>query len=679
MSYQPTGYHRGGGNTLPFDADRIDSRNGVDRTPVIGRIDLGDLNPYLAELIDALVMQIQNNAERSPLRVFAFNLWSENRYNNPQFQDLLLVYASHVDAICLTQNADPIAVIEGEAGGFMTAACAQLVQQFPALAEYLPPDAEPAIRAGINDWAGIVRDIRAIQQRHHGGGNYNQAYGRQATTQPGSYGRAMPVGTNAPRAYGGGAVSGRAGGNYVPATDLRPSWEREAPARAADPVSPRTGFNGGYTRTSAGSPAKDPIQAAPPPPAAARGNRYATTNGTTTANPNRPLDRIELKDGRVIVPAFLAKTPVPYTCEQPPQVYNRHTHFLFHVIYPDGRVEETIQEKNDNMEYLEHELDERLKKIHKVNTGLFAKERVDTTIIEARKLVPNQSGRIATLVTPEKREELDRMNAPRQLTHPFIAASLKDALFQARMEAARSEESTRFLEFQVEQTTDYAFKDKQLEPVLTLRRCDNYGKFLTTLGELASSGVISPEFHETLDTRATVAFNRYIRKQMYLEWTVDSISEDFHDLMKEVEAKKGAAIATKVLESAPMVIARAMSVLTGEALSEFLKRIPDADRKLIHEPAIFCDRYSVTQLPWSLYEMEHNWRLEGIVTRENAEAFHEALDMIFSRTRTNGCHEHILLTRDEHVIWTYRSAIVSSNFTVTREHPVHLTQFLEDG
>lgn len=664
------GNYRSANTGLPVDPNQVDTRNYVQQTPNLRRVDLGQMSPLTLNLIDALVMQIQDNAERSALRTFAFNYWGNRQFTDPQFLELLQIFAAHVETISMMQNADPVQVIEGEAEFFVTAASAALVESFPEITEYLPPEAEGAITAAAKDWHGIVRDIKA-SQRQLGQGRSSYRGGMRGTqgNQPGGFNRQVNT--------GGGGMYGNH--NQPDVSTLRPSWEMNRTVERQVETGPRSGFNSVQSTVRQQEPTVaahlervEVAKAKPGQPTMAR-----PTYGTRAAPVNpRPLDKVQLDDGKVLIPAFLSGTTASHSPTAPPLVHDRNTHMLFHVYDPDGSVTESIQEKTPEMEYLAHELDEKLKKIYKVNLGVFSKERIEPNILLARKLIPSQAGTVATEVSEATRQKLDAMKAPRQLTKPFRAASMTLALFEARVEAARLPDESDLLEFQVEEVVRPDYIEGMLPHVLALRRCDSYAAFQETMYALHKDGKFDDDMFETLDKRITVAFNRYNSKQLYLGLVVDSFMVDFEALLDKVRQSKGDAVTAKFLAAARVVIGQACAVLTGESLSEFLKGVV-GEANGVKEPACFCNRYSITQLPWTMYEMAHHWRLEGVVTPENAKPFHDALAAIFARTGTNGVREHLLLTSDEQVIYAYKSPIVEGNFNITKEPPVTITQFLE--
>lgn len=673
------GNYRSANNRLPVDPQQVDTRNFVQQTPVIRRIDLGDMNPFTQALVDALVIQIQDNAERSALRTFAFNYWGYNQFQENQFLELLQAYAAHVQTICMMQNADPVEVSRGEAEFFMAAASASLVETFPEITGYLPPEAEEAIGAALRDWHGIVRDIRAAQ-RQLGGGQQRASY--QAGSGGGNrYGQAaQPGGFNRNTNVGGGMYGNRGGQGQQDTANLRPSWEQNRTVVRNDQVGgARSGFNSLQSSVRQNEPmvtaALERVEVIKQKQAQPQSTTRPAYGSRTAQVDPRPMDKITLQDGRVLIPAFLSGLKVTHSPTTPPLVHDRNTHMLFHVVSPDGTLSETIEEKTDAMQYLDHELDEKLKKIYKVNQGVFNRDRVEPNIILARKLIPNKAGTVATLVSEDTRLKLDAIKAPRQLNKLFRVTSLAAAVYAAKLEAARLPEESDLLEFQVEEVVRPDTTEGMLPHVLTLRRCTTYAEFQATIYDLHKDDKINDAMMEVLDKRMTAAFNRYNSKQLYLGLVVDSFMMDFEPLLDKVSSTKGEAVTALFLASATSVIRQACSVLTGEGLSEFLKQASDAVET--KEPACFCDRYSVTQLPWTMYEMAHHWRVEGVVTVENAKPFHDALQGIFLRNQTNGIREHLLMTSDEKLIYAYKSPIMEGNFNITIEPPAFSTKFLE--
>lgn len=698
MTYYRGGQHPG----LPFDPVYIEKRNLVRDRPRLGRVDLGGLNDFSGDLVDFLIREIQDNAERNNLRTFAFNFWGDQGFENDQFVELLRLFAAYVEVILSTQrNVNPIAVIEGEVGPFVKAATAKLSETFEGLREYIPHEVEREIYDNLNEWNGIARSIRNFTRQDLGSSGYQRGGGgyQRSDSRPGGFNR--QGGTNQ-AGYRGGDQRQRDAG------DLRPTWERDRPAQGGGPAPQRPGFN--RLGVQNGENALDPrnyrrpeqeqeqrptsrydalrreinpeVEAPPRSPGAQAvhdANVRAPQVTATKASAERPCDVVPIPgENRYLRPAYQMDQTPAYGPTNQPEVFDRTKNILFYVVEDGKPTSEVIQSKQGIVEggrkvdYLEHEMDEQLRKMYRVNAGVFMKEQVVPTVGALRRLVPNQKGNIAVLVDDTKRLELDRAGAPRQLTDIIQAASLGRAIFLARMEMDRMglEDGSEFLEYQVEQVDDALVFRSALSLVLALGNCKSFGEFHALLmNQHANQEAMTDDLFELISKRMTDVFNRFLAKQMFMDINVDDFMQDWPEFPAYCKDKFGDGVHAKVEASAGEIITRAVSILHGESLTKYLHGMTDDDRARLPEPAVFCDRYSVTQLPWTMFEMESHWRLEGLVTDANAKKLHEALFSVIARTGTNGIHTHVLLTKDDREIFAYKSPLLDGDYTVTTEPP----------
>jgi hypothetical protein len=486
----------------------------------------------------------------------------------------------------------------------------------------------------------------------------------------------------------------------VDVSSLRPSWEQNSnQGGGQQPIRGRgAGFNHGPSPAASPRPTQSPS-----PPTRAQGpvrgydalksviqdepvpTRQTAPVQAAAPSDERSTDRVDMGQGRYLVPAYQSKYQPAYTPEKMPLVYDRNENILFYVMDSEGTPTEeiimdkaTIVEGGRKVDYLEHELDEKLRRIYRVNTSTFARE-IEVTPI--RGLIPNKKGTIAIQPTEELRKELDAADAPRQLVKPIQASCLERALFLARMEKDRLMLDTDdFLEFQVEEVKEGKVFKGALQQLLALNRCKTFAEFHALLDNQNKNDLeMVPDLFSYIDVRMTEAFNRFLAKQMFMEINIDSFVDDYPDFPDYCSKKFGDLMRDKVLEAAPEIIARAVSVLQGEGLATFLHHLDGKERELLVEPAIFCDRYSVTQLPWTMYDMEKHWRLEGVIAQDNAKQLHDAMTAVFARTSTNGCFVHLLITKDDRVIYAYRSAVKKGDFMVTTEPPSFMRITMERG
>jgi len=688
-------YYRGSQPAIPFDPENVDQRNIVRSRPRLPPLDLGQLADFGEALVDNLIVQIQDNATRNSLRTFAFNFWADQQFYNQQFAELVMAFTAWIEVLLMQspQNVNVVAVIEGEAEPFVSAACANLTELFPDLRSYLPSDAAPQLHEGLNNWRRIVRDVHSAQRSNR---SVNSAYGAPAQGRMGG-------GFN--RASAGG-TGGYRPGPAVDVSTLRPSWEREMASTNIGTTPRRQGFNATTinqpSRVSDGSPGamkqststsgyrslRQAVEAnmEPEREVVTEHRTVATDTPRPVPSEKRPFDYVPVGDGSYLTPAYQSEKTPTYSPTTLPEVFNRDDYMLFYIVRPDGTAIETVQKKSDiekenaKVDYLAHEMDERLRKLYKANLSVGNREIEVPNVRSLRRLVPSKTGTVAALTSDTERLELDRANAPRQLAKPIQATDMGSALFKAGIERDRMdlEDGKDFLEFIVEHVHTDQIYPHALQLLLALGRCQTYEELLAVLdNQNRHEDAMTPELYQHIDRRLTETFNRYLDKQLYLGFDLDDFVEDWASFPTFCTKKFGEKMTEVVAGSAKEVILRALSVLQGEGLTQYLHSLNDAERERMVEPAVFCDRYSITQLPWTMYEMESHWRLEGVLTDQpTGKPLHEALTSLFSRTQTNGVHVRVLLTADGREIYVHRSPVREGDFMITKEPPGFLKEFL---
>lgn len=682
-------------SSLPADPERIQWQP-VSNIPFLGNQfpdQLGNLGDFVVPLLSALVTEIQNNAGKNALRTFAFNFWGRNGFANDDFANLAIIFAMHVDSIAAPFGAGANidgnnGIIPGEVVQFVKMASSFLVKENPEVFQYLPQEAEGKIIQESGQWASLLRNLN---QTVNGGGS---GYGRGGGV------RQSGMGFNGRRDQG----QGNYGGGQRNLDDIRPSWERQGQ------VSQGGGARVGLNRPPQASPQPSPApvtEQAPSGYGALKRTVAGLANGddlptirTATMGPQqapaatqrrpegKPLDNIPLGDGRWMCAAVLSPVTIKYGPTNPPTVYDRETQVLFYVFSKDGVPTEeffmdkaSLKEKGFDVDYLEHELKEALKKQFRGNRDIYSREQRGAPLEKIRALLPSERGTVSVEPTQERRDELNEMvQAPRQLLRPIQDASLERAAFKASIERDREQiETDDFLEYQAEITNDQYVFVNCLKHFLALGRAKSLKEFMTIADNLYRTETsFTTEAYEALGKRMTRAFNRMLKKQFFIDTNLDDFFEDYPAFPQYALDRFGEIMAENIAKQDEKLIRRVTSVLQGESLTAYIhQNIPEDVRDKYPEPAVLCERYSVTQVPWSIHQINKVWRLDGLVSQTQAKPLHDVLISIFGRTMSNGCDEHVIWTTDGSKIFAYRSPISDSDFVITVDSPDFIATFEE--
>jgi hypothetical protein len=119
------------------------------------------IQQYLPLITSVIIMEIQNKVQQNPLRVFMFNLYSMNQYNNREFCELVEICANYIHLAMM--NSREYNSIEGAVFGVVPnivtmMACAQ-IKPFPPLMQLLQPDLQQSAINGTRALETAIRDI----------------------------------------------------------------------------------------------------------------------------------------------------------------------------------------------------------------------------------------------------------------------------------------------------------------------------------------------------------------------------------------------------------------------------------------------------------------------------------------------------------------------------------------
>ncbi len=360
--------------------------------PIVGRI----ISEFRA-LAQSRVMT--HNA--TPLHMLAYNLMSQNYFNNQLFSDWCQRAVDFAEFLVVVQRNSPDVAVQKAVMKIYRSFLAVTAAEYTVVAQQLDQRTYNDLLEASREFQDIMNDIKAFhangrqaQPPGYGGG---QPYGGGYGGQP-----AQPYGMPQGGGYGMGGGYGQGGAGQLPPVGAAP---RPAPAPApapagygqtgqtvqpgtvgrgspsagryvddVEPVKPQswssgTGMGQGHTPTQTTAPAQpEPVVQDEPegiPPAnldAVVMDPYAFVPKGKTIDRERPYDHFYNPGGVEIVPAHLSKwkrtkgSETPYAIGHDPEEY-----VLFHVRWPDGVVQEKIVTWDIEMDYLKHEINDKLR------------------------------------------------------------------------------------------------------------------------------------------------------------------------------------------------------------------------------------------------------------------------------------------------------------------------------
>lgn len=130
------------------------------------------MQQYVPLVTSVVIMEIQSKMQQNPLRVFMFNLYSMNQYNNREFCELIEMCCHYIHLVMM--NGREYNSIDGAIFGVSQnivtmMACAQ-IKPYPALMQFLSPDLQQSAVNGARALETIVREITASARPQSGYG-----------------------------------------------------------------------------------------------------------------------------------------------------------------------------------------------------------------------------------------------------------------------------------------------------------------------------------------------------------------------------------------------------------------------------------------------------------------------------------------------------------------------------
>jgi hypothetical protein len=358
--------------------------------------------PVVGQIISEFRALAQSRINKTPLHTFAYNLLAINRFDNRTFSDWCQRAVDFTEFLVVEQHNNPTVALGKAVSKIYFGFLAITAGEYPAVAQQLDPNTHQELLRAGEEFTYIMNDIKAFHMA-----------GRQPQPPAGGYGGQPNMGYPQNPGYGGAGGGGYGGGtpmgsNYGVGYNARPNQlppvgaaprPAQAPSGYGAPTAPHqqprqttatpTPAAGRYMDEPENSPTPQswssdrgfsiPTQAtttvpdAPAPEPEYEGTPPANLDQVVmdpfvfvprgmSIDQERPYDHFYNPGGVEIVPAHLSEWERTVGSDNPyPQGYDPEEYVLFHVRWPDGVVQEKIVKWDIDMDYLKHEIDDRLR------------------------------------------------------------------------------------------------------------------------------------------------------------------------------------------------------------------------------------------------------------------------------------------------------------------------------
>lgn len=667
MNGQQSGY-------LPVNPERVEGPyyNGLPMNiPFQPQLNVPPHIQQIAGLtMGVLIMVLQDNAQKNPLRTFLFNLASMNNYRNETFEELLVTTLEYVDHLMAIQKYRRVEDAIDHAAKEVCAIMSSLnVQRFPALQRYITDQAMfNDVQGWINRYHQLAWEIQQTsqaaqpvhQQWQQIGGSFwpaqQQVWPAPALQQPwqSQWQPRTPAGQM--------AVGPASHHSYQPAHF--PSWGSGSPQRGAP--APAAGLTGALERRS--GQGQQSLRQAPPAfnrwekeqPSQQRVEAVQDVRETAKEK-GMNYDDFYKEDGSHWRPAFKSgwkKTPSlqqPYT-----PAYDPTKNILYHRRMPDGTVTEVLMEVNDNNEYLLYEMDPTFAR--RAREGMMGESaKVDWDQVGKAKttdeIAEDRARRLKALqeLNPDATEDdLPELEEPQTILHILSAASEAEAGLGAAMAYLNLHK-----ELPTKSPLEYAYMlctpmladrpvKEELERLLNSKTLSEAGEVLNEL-----SGKIPARIWHYINDRLTQAVNEALEVNLNSPSRMESFADDAGEVIDFVKENDGEHIALALAGHARDIIRGSAYVLQGEQLINYLEKLefPAENQDQLMERIVVFGEFNVTtEVPWFSHEM--NVELSGgaaAVLESRLPTLHKAIARIIgrnSRLKGNKPRNNYIVTKD---------------------------------
>jgi len=398
----------------------------------------------------------------------------------------------------------------------------------------------------------------------------------------------------------------------------------------------------------------------------------------------RPYDRVDLEDGSFVIPEVLSTYKKTFSPEQPfAQVYDPNLFVKFHRIYPDGRVEEIVKERNEDMDYLDLETNDNLKTKaqHQRRQG-----RVDPRYDLVANMHKKGEKMVGTEpVKPEGAEEGDE-DAFNQLvfgadmdigdvatTVPAMSVAQAIAMTEVVSVDGENDGEDTPKEFYIDILTPHLTEANLIGTFLAIGKEKTVQAALAKFSQLQGQEDVPVRLWHQLNDALTARINYVLKNSMGLSWTIDTAADDFGDLLKTMQAKPAVGVAAANLLNSKVdeVINAVMRVLKDDELARYTEEYgkPGAGMHWL----VFARRQSVTLLSWSSADMGPSLVNGGVVSEKLYPALHSSLDRLLQRTAIVGgefCHRY--LVTEDNVVYDLQVGFFNNSHYVLSPSPVDI-------
>lgn len=589
--------------------------------------------------------EVQNNARRSALRMFAFNLYGQSGFNNDAFRQLVCGLADYVAFEAARGNVmDLVQTVVNLAPNYVALVTANLARQYPALQQMLDQQT-------FNHTTNLVGQFdqlaMAIQNFRRGGMQGGMSSGMGGGSMGGSgLGMGATMGSGAGMRgsnMGGGGMMGDQGSALFSTPS---SGNASVQGQTSDMRGRRYAQQADFKTTRVGEDSQDTA-----------GVRIERAGGRAmpepvqpqAAQPQKPAEPFE-----VLADESSYKWK-PSKSQLYPLAYQPRSTLLYHKVMPDGTVIEILkQRKQGRMDYEKHCLVKSFGSTLQSADARAAQQRL---------------------------EDMKRSLEVRSEAEPFLdeasRALLKRRVFDDMVMFEPNFESAWLVTMMGRQSkmddagkmpdiyqrrcvvaTPVYTRENEIDLIKELASCTTYSQARIKMLDMQTR--MSPELWYTCERRLTDAVNRTLSLRMCIEKpNIDSFTEDVVDLIASLR-KRGEMFATAFEASVTEVLSsefdlldvdmeETLSFITENYTSNYLndEKFKAAAPKLTY----LSSNVTLTLLNCLASELETELSTtHGMMVGSNTPFLNELAMQIVNEVGNNSATRHFIRTLDGRII-----------------------------
>lgn len=615
-----------------------------------------ELNDFVPDITGHILSTIVNGSSKNQARALFQQLAESNQSMLEQLaQDAADVTEFYIRAENLTVQQVPT-VLRNVSAMVVDAFLGYAVNQYPN--EFAPVvDQSMANEAQqyIRNLEGVKREAQMFFQQGSRGNSWNNQssirgnMGGSRTWQPGNR---NATGNNSrwdDHGGGGGHVRTAANDNW-PGNNVGNRggsggggsriWDEPGQRRNATPA------DNSYRAGAGTRPAREFNDRAPQQPQQPqqRNVQPTTPNGTTVdgqlfipisdtqlwpkvVDQKRIYDWILLENGTQLRPAHQSKWKVSFSADTPATPwYDPQTHILMHVKTADGTVIAQPYKREEAMEYLDHELDPKLRqRAHDEAVKSGGKVAAAWKLVE--NLRPNASSPLSTgEALGDESEGLDvRPVSPGQ----FVAtSSLPDAIKRSilKLKMDYPHLLSQAFELYVDRGVLTTVAHPDFDLLFQVSTADSFRKVFQILIDSNAEA----DFVKEIDRRMVEAINAVLNQNMGLHgWKIEKFQEDFPELLGLLKADYGSHVVNTLEGYAVEVVSRALTHYSEEDLGEIRQAVGLEPEQVA---LVWRERSSITRLPVNSRELIVPSDTGVMVSEAKEPELFRTLSSIFERT-----------------------------------------------